>query len=138
VSLPPKIFAKIISFGLVDSEQPTVYKAPRTKEEPQMSKYVEIPQKPATVHAIQYIGMENGVPLFNEPAPNWIIGAWAKGELSVVDGGLHCCGRSMDLGSWLVVYENPDRIGQIHEVLNEKFLEWYRPARKPRAVKAAA
>lgn len=109
-----------------------------------MSNYVEIPRKPATVRAIQYVGMENGVPLFNEPAPSWIVGALAKGTLKVVDGGLHCKGMSLDLGSWLLVNEN-DAVGDgMWSALAADFLAGYRPARKkvvnrkPRALKAAA
>jgi hypothetical protein len=109
-----------------------------------MSKYIEIPQKPATVYAVQYTGMENGVPLFNEPAPNWVVGALAKGHLQVIDGGLHCRGKSLDLGSWLVVEDGDIAGDRMRSVLFANFVSLYRPARKkpvarkPRAVKAAA
>ena len=94
-----------------------------------MSKYIEIPQKPATVYAVQYTGMENGVPLFNEPAPNWIVGALAKGHLQVIDGGLHCRGKSLDLGSWLLVDEDLNVDG-MWSVMAISFIQKYTVARK--------
>jgi hypothetical protein len=108
-----------------------------------MSKYIEIPQKPATVYAVQYTGMENGVPLFNEPAPNWVVGALIKGHLQVIDGSLHCRGKSLDLGSWLVVEVGDVAGDRMRSVLFANFVALYRPARKkrtskPHAVKAAA
>lgn len=107
-----------------------------------MAKYRELPQKPRNVHAIQYTGMENGVPMWNEDAPSWVLAAFAKGRLAVVDGGLHCQGRSMDLGSWLLVEEDLNVDG-LWTVLAGSFLGQYtlarkKAVRKPRAVKAAA
>ena len=91
-----------------------------------MSKYVEIPQKPAIVQAIQYIGVEDGVPLFNEPVPNWIIGALARDSLTVIDEELNLYGETLDPGSWLVM-------GGTVVLWNfsfEAFISRYRPARK--------
>ena len=107
-----------------------------------MAKYRELPKKPANVHAIQYTGMENGVPIWNEVPPSWVLSAFAKGRVAVVDGGLHCQSRSMDLGSWLVVDEDMNVDG-IRSVMATSFLQQYTAARKkvvrkPRAVKAAA
>ena len=107
-----------------------------------MSKYIEIPQKPAVVRAIQYVGMDGGVPLFNDPVPGWVFGAMAKGHLQVIDGGLHCRGRSMDLGSWIIVDDQDVGGDAMRTVLAADFLALYRPARKkpaarkPRAAKA--
>lgn len=91
-----------------------------------MSKYVEIPQKPATVSAIQYTGVEDGVPLFNEPVPNWIVGALAKGTLTVIDEELHLYGEALHLGSWLVMAEG----SSLQSFSFATFVSLYRPARK--------
>ena len=109
-----------------------------------MSKYRELPAKPRNVHAVQYTGVDKGVPTWNEPAPAWILAAFAKGHLQVIDGGLHCRGKSLDLGSWLVVEDGDVAGDRMRSVLFANFVALYRPARKkpaarkPRAVKAAA
>jgi len=91
-----------------------------------MSKYVEIPQKPAIIQAIQYIGVEDGVPLFNEAVPNWIVGALAKGSLTVIEEELHLYGQTTHLGSWLVMEES----GVVRNFSFEDFVSRYRPVRK--------
>lgn len=91
-----------------------------------MSKYVEIPQKPAIVQAIQYTGVEDGAPLFNEPVPNWIVGALARGSLTVIDEELNLYGETLDLGSWLVVGDGT----VIRHFSPTSFAAMYRPARK--------
>lgn len=94
-----------------------------------MAKYRELPTKPRNVHAIQYTGVENGVPMWNEVPPSWVLSAFAKGRVAVIDGGLHCQGKSMDLGSWLVVDEDMNVDG-IRTVLAVPFLQQYTVARK--------
>lgn len=96
-----------------------------------MSKYVEIPQKPAVIQAIQYIGVEDGVPLFNEPVPNWVVGALARGALTVIDEELHLYGEALDLGSWIVEGED----GVLRSFMFDFFVSRYRPARKKPASK---
>jgi len=100
-----------------------------------MAKYRELPKKPANVHAIQYTGMENGVPMWNESPAPWVLSAFAKGKVAVVDGGLHCQGQSMDLGSWLLVDEDMN-VDSIRSVLAVPFLQQYTVARKKRVVKS--
>ena len=107
-----------------------------------MAKYRELPAKPKNVHAIQYTGMDKGVPTWNEPAPAWILAAFAKGRVAVVDGGLYCQGKSLDLGSWLLVEEDLN-VDHMWSVMAVTFIQQYTVARKkavrkPRAVKAAA
>jgi hypothetical protein len=107
-----------------------------------MSKYRELPAKPRNVHAVQYTGVDKGVPTWNEPAPAWVLAAFAKGHLQVIDGGLHCRGKSLDLGSWLLVDEDLNVDG-IWSVMAISFIQKYTVARKkavrkPRVVKAAA
>lgn len=91
-----------------------------------MSKYVEIPKKPAIIQAIQYIGVEDGVPLFNEPVPNWIIGALAKGILYITEEELHLYAEPLHLGSWLIMEQG----GSIQGLSFEAFVSQYRPVRK--------
>jgi hypothetical protein len=94
-----------------------------------MAKYRELPRQPKTVHAIQYVGMENGVPLWNEEPTAWVLAAFAKGRLAVRDGGLYCQGKSMDLGSWLLIDESA-RVDDIWWLSGPEFLSSYTVARK--------
>ena len=109
-----------------------------------MAKYVELPKKPAKVNAVQFVGMENGLPLWGEAAPSWILEGFVKGTLSVVDGNLFVDGKSADLGSWLVVdTQGPTSSDGMWTMSDSSFTARYRPARKkavrkPRALKEAA
>lgn len=94
-----------------------------------MAKYRELPAKPRNVHAIQYTGMENGVPTWNEPAPAWILAAFAKGRLAVVDGVLYCQRVNVAHGSWLVVDADMNVDGLSDKSATE-FLSSYTIARK--------
>jgi hypothetical protein len=96
-----------------------------------MSKYVEIPQKPAVIQAIQYIGVEDGVPLFNEPVPNWIVGALAKDNLKLIGEEMYLYGDIVSIGSWIV--EEND--GLLRSFMFDFFVSRYRPARKKPATK---
>ena len=94
-----------------------------------MAKYRELPVQPKTVHAIQYVGMENGVPMWNEEPALWVLAGFAKGRLAVLDGGLYCQGKSMDLGSWVLIDEDLN-VDSIRSVLGAIFLGSYTVARR--------
>lgn len=71
-----------------------------------MSKYRELPQKPRSVYAIQYLGLKDGVPTFNEPAPHWVMAALAKGRMAVAEGVLFVQSLPTDMGQWILIEED--------------------------------
>lgn len=67
-----------------------------------MAKYVEVPRKPQVVQAVQFIAMDNGVPVFNEKTPEWVFAAFARGLLSVVQDMVAIGGEPMPIGTWFM------------------------------------
>lgn len=100
-----------------------------------MAKYRELPRQPKNVHAIQYTGMESGIPTWNEVPPSWVLSAFAKGKVAVIDGVLYCQGINVGHGSWLLVNEDLNVDGISAKSATE-FLSAYTVARKKRVVKS--
>lgn len=114
-----------------------------------MTKYREAPTKPRVVHAVQFMGVENGAPTFNEPAPSWLLAAMLRGRLAYVSGELLYEDEKVPVGSWFVIDEGEvssasnfagDAVRVVH---GPQFLGTFlpirrKPVRKPKAVKAAA
>ena len=108
-----------------------------------MTKYREAPSKPRVVHAVQFMGVENGVPTFNEPAPSWLLAAMLRGRLAFVSGELVYEANAVPVGSWFVIDEDEVSADAMRVVHGPQFLGSFLPIRrkairKPKAVKAAA
>lgn len=67
-----------------------------------MAKYVEVPRKPQVVQAVQFVAMENGVPVFSEKTPEWVFAAFARGLLSVAQDTVAIAGEPMPVGTWFM------------------------------------
>ena len=67
-----------------------------------MARYVEKPADPREVDAVQFLGIEEGVPLFGESTPSWVVGALAHGTLALKDGRLMHDGVFLEAGEWLL------------------------------------
>lgn len=95
-----------------------------------MAKFLEAPTKPKVVHAIQYTGVENGAPTFNEPVPSWIVGPMVRNELTMVDGALVHEEFAVPVGAWLLVDEGDTAGHTLRFAPAEQFFGSFRPARK--------
>lgn len=92
-----------------------------------MAKFLEVPQKPATVEAVQFTGIEDQVPMFNEVMPKWLFSAFLGGELSQNDNGtLDLHGRAVVPGSWIIHHGG----GVLSSCNGVDFAALYRAARK--------
>ena len=114
-----------------------------------MTKYREAPSKPRVVHAVQFMGVDNGAPTFNEPAPSWLLAAMLRGRLAFISGELVYEANAVPVGAWFVIDEDEvsaaanfagDAMRVVH---GPQFLGSFLPIRrkairKPKAVKAAA
>jgi len=95
-----------------------------------MAKFVEVPQKPRTVHAIMFTGIENDAPTFNEQVPSWIVGPMVRGRLSIGDGMLMLDDASVPVHSWLMVDEGDAAGHSIRFAPAAQFFDAFRLARK--------
>jgi len=95
-----------------------------------MAKFLEAPVKPKTVQAIQYTGVENGAPTFNESIPSWIVGPMVRNRLTMVDGVLVLDEFAVPVGAWLMVDDRDDAGHTIRFAPAEHFFGAFRPARK--------
>lgn len=91
-----------------------------------MAKYLERPQKPAVVEAVQFTGTEDQVPTFNEAMPKWLFSSFLAGEVAAVDDNLVLGGRTVVPGSWIVRHEG----GVLSTCSGVDFIALYRPSRK--------
>lgn len=103
-----------------------------------MAKYLEAPTKPQVVHAVQYTGVENQVPTFDEPVPGWLAGAMLRGRLSIGSGTLTFDGTDVPVGAFFMVDEG-DEVGEtLRCVAALVFMQRFRPSRKKPVRKSKA
>ena len=84
---------------------------------------------PVDVEAIQYVGMANDEPIFNEmgnSVPSWLWKGITRGKVSFDSAGLKVNGNTIQASSWIVFD------GAFIDVMSaEKFERTFVPARKP-------
>lgn len=95
-----------------------------------MAKFLEAPSKPRVVHAIQYTGVENGAPTFNEQIPSWIVGPMVRNQLTMIDGALVHEEFAVPVGAWFLVDDGDVTGDTLRFAPAAQFFAAFRPARK--------
>jgi hypothetical protein len=95
-----------------------------------MAKYVEVPRVPAVVQAIQFKGLVDDVPTFNEQTPGWLFSALFRGVVHLRESELAVNDVFVPVESWLVV-DWDDALGETLRIVHNGDFNWtYRLARK--------
>lgn len=95
-----------------------------------MSKFLEAPTKPKVVQAVQYTGVENGAPTFNEAVPAWLVSNMIRGRLAMVSDQLAFDDTTVPVGAWFIVDEGDVAGDTLRFASAAQFFATFRPARR--------
>lgn len=104
-----------------------------------MTKYIENPHPPRIVEAVQFQGLVDGAPTFNEAVPGWVMAAFAQGTLRVMGEETLYKSEIVSEGEWLVVHGTLPLWDNIEVMAAVDFVASYRKlAKRARKEKGAA